>query len=374
MAKNIVFLVHGMGKHFASQEPDQSAQTAWDSHAVRTLDTAWKRFPALANTPREELIEYVPITYDQIFREYLQEVGDDAERLRRYMPTQELKDVLEVLEGASDAEAAFFWSHIADVLDYRYGADRFRYVHAHICRTIVEKVQAVWARPGHENATFSVIAHSLGTAAVHGALNRLGGGNIGQSAQFRVGGLFQLRSYISIANVSRVLWYGEQDMYRSTIVRPFTPDLGRGYCDQFINVRHIADPIVAPQPFAPADWGHAYRELAVRHVRAINVHDLSHYLDHPLVSGSIFRAVLGGDAFLTREELNAQVSAYPDVVHSDPAQRQQVERLINDLSSALQQVYGSDQALLWSIPRLFALLLRTLFQHREALRPLLAVV
>lgn len=368
MAKNIVFLVHGMGQHFAAHEPDHDA---WDSEPVRALDAAWQSFPALASLPREELIEYVPITYDQIFREYLQEVGDAAERVRRYMPAQELQDVFEALEGAGKEETDFFWSHIADVLDYRYGADRFRYVHAHICRTIVEKVQSVWSRPGHENATFSVIAHSLGTAAVHGALNRLGGGNIGESAQFRVGGAFQLRSYISIANVSRVLWYGEQDMYRSTILRPFTPELGRGYCDQFINVRHIADPIVAPQPFNPADWGNTYRDIAVRHVRAINVHDLGHYLAHPLVSGSIFRAVLGGDAFLTRNELNAQVAAYPDVVLADPAQRQQVEKLISDLAATLKSVYGADQALLWSIPKLFAVLLRTLYQHREALRPLI---
>jgi hypothetical protein len=168
-----------------------------------------------------------------------------------------------------------------------------------------------------------------------------------------------------------VLWYGAPDLYQSTIVRPYTPALGRGYVDHFLNVRHEADPIAAPLPFAPAAWGPAYHELAVKHVRAINVHDFCHYLAHPQVSGQIFRSVLGGDAFLTQAEIAANAAIFPDVALADPAKKQQVEHLIADVSRALHGVFGADQALLWSIPRLLAMALRTLFKDREALRPLL---
>ena len=46
----------------------------------------------------------------------------------------------------------------------------------------------------------------------------------------------------------------------------------------------VPDPIPAPQPFAPTDWGSAYQAIALQHVRKINVHDFTHYLEHPAVS------------------------------------------------------------------------------------------
>lgn len=368
MVKNVVFLVHGMGKFFSAGEAEQRP---WHDPAIEVLDAAWKSFPALAGLEREALIEYVPITYDQIFREYLSGMADAAEKLHRYMPQPEMADVIEVLEQVGQEQRPFFWENIMDVLDYRYGAERFRYVHAHIAHVIAEKVQSAWSKPGRHNTAFSVISHSLGTAAVHGALNRLGGSNLGSSAAFRLGGAFRVRSYVTLANVSRVLWYGERDIYHGSIVRPFTPSLGRGYVDQFINVRHIADPIVAPQPFAPGDWGNAYQAIALQHVRQINVHDLTHYLQHPRVSGAIFRSVLGGDAFLTAAEIDDAAKAFPDVDSPDPAKRAQIERMVAALAKTLHDTYGSGQPLLWSLPKLIALLIRDLITQREALRPLL---
>ena len=368
MVKNVIFLVHGMGKFLT---PADGPEMPWDQAVVKALDDAWSSFPALQSLSRTDFIEYVPITYDQIFREYLSGVASAADRLHRYMPSQEMSDVVEVFQQVGQDQRAFFWENIMDVLDYRYGAERFRYVHAHIARVIAAKVTSVLSQPGRQNTSFSVISHSLGTAAVHGALNRLGGGNIGTSAAFRLGGAFRIRSYVTLANVSRVLWYGEHDIYHGTIVRPFTPSLGRGYVDQFINVHHTADPIVAPQPFAPSDWGSAYQSLAVQHVRQINVHDFTHYLQHPAVSGAIFRSVLGGDAFLTADEVRAAAADFPDVAIADPIRRAQVEQLIAALAKSLRDTYGSDQALLWSLPKLLACAVRDLISHREALRPLL---
>jgi hypothetical protein len=371
MAKNVVFLVHGMGKFLT---PDAGLALPWHEAAVKMLDDAWSGFPALQALNRRDYIEYVPITYDHIFREYLSGIADAADRLQRYMPSAEMSDVVEVFQQVGQDQRAFFWENIMDVLDYRYGAERFRYVHAHIARVIAGKVTSVLAQPDRQNTSFSVISHSLGTAAVHGALNRLGGGNIGTSAAFRLGGAFRIRSYVTLANVSRVLWYGEHDIYHGTIVRPFTPSLGRGYVDQFINVQHAADPIVAPQPFAPSDWGNAYQSLTLHHVRQINLHDLTHYLQHPAVSGAIFRSLLGGDAFLTEDEVRAAVAEFPDVALTDPNRRAQIEQLIAALAITLKDTYGSDQSLLWSLPKLIASAIRDLIKHREALRALLEAV
>jgi hypothetical protein len=92
------------------------------------------------------------------------------------------------------------------------------------------------------------------------------------------------------------------------------------------------------------------------------------------VSGAIFRSVLGGDAFLTADEVHAAAAAFPDVDIADASRRAQVERLIAALAKSLRDTYGSDQALLWSLPKLFASAVRDLITHREALRPLLEAV
>lgn len=367
MAKHIVFLVHGMGSHFAEGE---SAQTPWHVPVVKALDDAWQGFASLQPCPRADWIEYVPITYDEVFREYLKGVGDDAARLRGYVQQNAvLNDVFKVLEGASAEEANFFWANIMDVLDYRYGADHFRDVHVHIAQTIATTVEQVWRdRPG-DNCTFSVIAHSLGTAAAHGALNRLGGGNIGTSAAFRMGGSFHVHAYVSVANVSRVLWPDATDIYHDTIVRPGSP-LGPGYVDSFLNVRHIADPIPAPLAFAPLDWGRGFQTLTVQHVRELNLHDFVHYLRNPRVSGAIFRAV-AGPMLLPQGDIDAAVAAFPDVALTDATKRQRVEQLIADFARSLNDVYGHDAALVTSIPKLLALAVRTLWSDRQALGPLL---
>jgi hypothetical protein len=369
MAKHIVFLVHGMGSHFAEGE---TAETPWHVPVVKALDDAWRSFGSLRQYARTDWIEYVPITYDEVFREYLRGVGDDASRLRIYMAHDStLQDVFKVLQGASAEEANFFWANLMDVLDYRYGGDHFRDVHVHICETIASKVAQVWReRPG-DNCSFSVIAHSLGTAAAHGALNRLGGGNIGGSALFRLGGSFHVHAYISVANVSRVLWPDPTDIYRETIVRPGRPG-APGYVDTFLNVRHIADPIPAPLAFAPLDWGRAFQTLTVQHVRDVNLHDFVHYLRNPRVSSAIFRAVAGA-MLVPQADIDAAIAGFPDVALTDAAKRQQLERLIADCGRSLNDVYGHDAGLVTSIPKLLALAVRTLWDDRQALRPLLEV-
>jgi hypothetical protein len=371
MAKNIVFLVHGMGTHYAEGERDPS-RGPWHAQAIRTLDEAWRTFPSLRSEARERWIEYVPIEYDSVFRSYANRIGEDAARLRSYLPqASALQEVFDVLQDAGAEEAGFFWANIMDVMDYRFGADHFRNVHVRIAKAIAAKANQAWAEHG-TNVTFSVIAHSLGTATAHGALNRLGGGKIGRSAQFKRGGLFQLQAYVSVANVSRVLWSGARELYESTIVRPLTQTLGPGYVDRFLDVRHVADPIPAPKRFAPKGWGPAYRGLEVRHVRSVNLHDLCHYLAHPRVSGHILRAVVGGgDNLLPTSEIEAAAAAYPDVELTDRDKKQQVERLVADLARSLHEAYGSDQALLGSMPKLVARAVRDLFANREALRPLL---
>jgi hypothetical protein len=376
MAANVVFLVHGIGRHFAAGQAGNAQQPTaghndphgWSDAVIATLKQAWQAFPGLRDIDSQELIEFVPITYDHIFREYLAQIGDAAARVRQYMPSDDLNDVLGVLEGASPEEESFFWDYVTDLLDYQYGADRFRRVHAHIAHEIASKAQAVWAK--HHDATFSVIAHSLGTAAAHGALNRLGGGNIGESAAFRLGGQFRLRSYTAIANVSRLLWYGAQDIYRSTIVRPFSVGQGRGYTDYFLNVRHFADPIPAPQSFVPIGWGSAYQSVDVRHLRQANVHALEHYLAHPAVSGNIFRALLG-DAFLSAQELTQVCSGYHDIDLPDPNARIDAAKLVDQFGATLLKSYGADQALLVSLPKLLAGTVRDLYRHVSTLQTIM---
>jgi hypothetical protein len=206
---------------------------------------------------------------------------------------------------------------------------------------------------------------------VHGALNRLGGGRIAGSDALRLGGNFGLHCYASIANVSRLLFRGQGSLYEQTIVRPNLT--GPRYVRQFLNVRHVADPIPAPLCFAPKTWGPGYTELKVRHLRDPNVHAFTHYLANPRVSGALFRALLPAP-LLSQAEVDAVAAAYPDVAVESEDRRKQVEGVIDEVAHSLQSAYGNDSDVLSGSAEWAAKLLRVAWKNRQRLGAALGVL
>lgn len=358
MAKNVLFLVHGMGWHV------ESGGEAWHVAVERALREAWALFPSLAPRSFDSCVELCPLSYDGVFREYLSGVSDQAERLRMALGDAEFAKVAGVIAGADADEENFFWANVTDVLLYRFGGDMFRNVHVALGQQIAARVQKAWDTPSSGATLFSVMCHSLGTATVHGALNRLGGGRIAGSDALRLGGNFSLHCYVSLANVSRLLFRGEGPIYNQTIIRP--QRTGTRYVRRFLNVRHVADPIPAPMCFRPKAWGSGYVDIALRHLRSANVHGFSHYLAHPRVSGALFRSLLPA-ALLSQAEVDRVVAEYRDVDVEPEHKRKEIEAVIAEIERSLQSAYADERNVLCDSAEWAAQLLRVAWRTRKQL-------
>lgn len=364
MPKHIVFLVHGMGRHFS---PGHAQEPPWHQEVEAALDEGWRSLPTLGARERSDYIRFVPLSYDRVFRDYLSDVGDAAAAVRELLPQEDVGAFFDALGDAADDEPGFVWDHVMDVLLYRYGGDLWANVHSLVAKQIVDAVVGAWDEQGEYGTSFSLVCHSLGTAVAHGALNRLGGGSIGGSEAFEVGGDFRLRSYVALANVSRVLWWGEQSLYDSTIVRPSLRGRFIGYVDDFLNVRHAMDPIAAVRRFAPSGWGPRYREVAVEHVRGINPHGFAHHLKSPRVYGAVLESIMGSP-YVPKAELEAQIEGFQDVAIADPAKRKAVEDLVREASREIRETFDDDRVV-GPTSELIAKAVALLWKHRKALGP-----
>ena len=355
MARNVVFLVHGMGSH----------SERWADEVEAVFDEGWKKVPGLGSRERRTFIDFVPIRYDQVWDEYRMSFAEAAGQVQSLVPQAKLRDAIEPLVSAGEDDPGFVWNSVMDVLLYRYAGDLYRMAHVEVMEQVARVVQQRWDEQGNYDTRFSFITHSLGTAVTHGALNRLAGGSIAGRSVFRLGGQFQIRAYISVANVSRVLWYGENDIYRSTLIRPTTSALGPGYVDTFLNVRHVADPFPAARRFSPLEWGASYGEVVVNHLYQLNVHDYRHYLRHPRVYCAILRSVLGTN--LVPEHVVDDVTAgFRNIDIMDDRKRKDAADVRDSIAASLRTAY-SDDRVFPSTAKLVGLVARDLLILRKKL-------
>ncbi len=355
-APNVLFLVHGMGTSLeAAAEP-----SAWFKEIETTLHTAWNRFPSLVDENFSDYIELCPLSYDQRFRQYTGRVAAAGESLKSKIGDASYAKALALIAGAgADDEENFLWANVMDVLLYRLGGDFNIEVQVALQLQLAHKVREAWAARTGTPVQFSMISHSLGTAVAHGMLQRLALGAIGESDVFKLGNNFKLRCYMTLANVSRVLFRPRGSIYGKTLVRP-----GQ-YVESFINARHIADPMPTPMRFAPATWGAGYREIELSHCRGANLHAFTHYLDHSAVSGALFRSLV--PFLLHQAEVDAVVASYPDVDERDEKQRERIEHLIATLARELREAYDDETHLLSDSVELLGGVAQRAWKHSKAL-------
>jgi hypothetical protein len=355
-APNVLFVVHGMGTNLeAAAEP-----TAWFKEVETALHTAWERFPSLAEENFADYIELYPLSYDQRFRQYTARVAAAGEKLKGKLGNARYAQALAAIGGAgADDEENFLWANVMDVLLYRLGSDFNVEVQVALQLQLAKKVREVWAANTGAPAQFSMLSHSLGTAVAHGMLQRLALGAIGDSDVFKLGGNFKLRCYMTLANVSRLMFRPGGSIYDKTLIRP-----GK-YVESFLNARHIADPVPAPFRFAPPAWGPGYREIPIQCFRQPNLHAFTHYLDHPAVAGALFRSLV---PFLIQQaEVDAVVATYPDVDNPDEQKCLSIERVIADIAHELHVAYNDETHLLSDSAELLAGVARRAWENRKAL-------
>lgn len=312
----ILILVHGMGVNAGD----------WSAGVVAKLNATAKRYAVFQGAPplfvaardaddettttSPDQVLVVPVGYDAVMRKQVDSFGRDIGAITALAGSEgipiskDLKRVLDAFARAGETEQNFFWSHVVDVLLYRF----FPLVTKPVRVTVMRGIARVLQRT---NATVSIMGHSLGTSVVHDALQTLGSGMFPEFAGCRPPGV-RFANIFMVANVSRVLEKsldGDADVFNSCVC-PVSVRGDDAFCDEFYNFRHMLDPFPLPKRFEPqwigADF-HAIERLL--HVGDFNVHGWEHYLDNPEVHIPVINALMG-ERLVTDDVAAAAIANY----------------------------------------------------------------
>ena len=319
-----IFLVHGMGLF----------EDKWEKEFIAPIKSAYNAYPKLAKKKFEERFEFVAISYDKIFRDLLKTWADTAAivaQLSAQFGAPLPEQLTRWLQNAGDLKNNFNWSHATDVLLYR----GIRLVREHVCtsvaKTIVDTIKKQYDDWGL--SSWSLIAHSLGTAVAHDTLARMSVPNQDWPGElaFEAGSNEQASVVMMVANVSKVLEVSTPeepyDAYgpvidgkkRFTVAPGDAGQKGR-LCQYYLNVRHKIDPFCIPHRFDPQQWPDKaalaedpplYQHLEVDHIHQANVHDFAHYLKNPRVHVPLLRCLVS-PAHISKTEYENTVAAFPD--------------------------------------------------------------
>jgi hypothetical protein len=310
----------------------------WAQPVVAKLDEVAGRYndfkagkPALSAR-----VKLVPVTYDNVFQELLQQWSNSATKLHDFVTQNGIpvNTLTQWLLGASQTEANFFWSHVVDVLIYRFFEIKKSEVRTRVQSQVVDTLNAEMADGNIVEA--SVLTHSLGTSVAHDFLAFLGANAIDGSEAFMAKN-FRFSNFFIVANVGRVL--ETNPLVYQSCVKPMSANPNEAYCDRYYNFRHELDPFPAVRAFAPPNWGADYRPTEnLKHFHEFNVHDYLHYLDHPAVHIPIIRGLLG--PVVDDAERQHALDTYPDIVVPDRCQNA-LRNLRDELKRLIAQFEGN---------------------------------
>jgi hypothetical protein len=117
--------------------------------------------------------------------------------------------------------------------------------------------------------------------------------------------------------------------------------------------------------FAPKAWGEGYSEISLKHFRDVNVHGFTHYLDHPAVTGALFRSLVPHR--LSQAEIDLVANNYPVVDPKHAGKRAQIEQVIAGISHELRQAYDDEANVLGDSIELLAGVARRAWKSRKLL-------
>jgi len=279
---DVIFLVHGMGQ-FA---------TGWDKTVKDQLESFCDAYSKPGQGDFKNRFKIVPINYSELFLDILKEWARQRQDLAGVTAQVGADLVGKLMAWIADdgtIEKSFFWSHVFDVITYRLLPTVRDAVQVRVALQIYEGFKDL-----DEDENWSIIAHSLGTAVTHDMLQTWYTQPLAGGAQIATAGGGTLGSHKApflvqmIANVSRIL----QNQYNvfDSDVRP-----GRA-CDFYFSAYHPLDPFTILRPFLPTAWPGppspekwSLQKLDADFIQQANIHDLAHYLRHPLVCIPLLR-------------------------------------------------------------------------------------
>lgn len=305
MPKQIVFLVHGMGSH---------AQ-GWSQPVQAQLRELYQGFDGLAQMPFEQRFELTEVRYDDIFEDIRKQWQKDMAAVLAVMGKQGLdSDAVDLLTKAGKTPAAdnFLWTHVLDVLFYRFVPTVREAVRTRVALQILDAIRKT---PDTGAIRWSVLAHSLGTAVTHDAIDALYRTPIPGEQHPLSPNDTRANLVMMVANVSRVL-QTDANVYEGFVRPALTPDPGRA-CGWLLTTRHKWDPFPAPKRFDPdKSWpdpatrgAGRFQSIVVEHILEKDIHGFGHYLMNPEVHVPMFRAMTA-PYMITDEENQARVEAF----------------------------------------------------------------
>lgn len=282
MSKFTLFLVHGIGIH---------RDSSWATETIEVLEQAWQRDVKINSQAVNmgDHIEVVPISYDSVFEDYLDDFADlgkavfsDAIDLTK----DEREKLSATIKQHKIDDRHFIWSYIVDVILYKASLVREQ-VNALVAQQLYQRISA-----GSTSDSFGIIAHSLGTRVINDTLQRIRTEQVDQSNFYKQG--YRLKFLMQISDVTDLfgLPFGEDRLPPKNVFAHDTYDYFRTVSNRF-------DPIARMIPTSLDHWPQGrdcekylgrqiYRDILVDHVHEHNVHGLTHYMLHPEVTDEIF--------------------------------------------------------------------------------------
>lgn len=311
MGKHIVFLVHGMGTHGDD----------WADEARVAFEAQYEKYKSVASIyPLADRVHFVPISYDDIFETYLDELRRRAGRLQEWdalggvMPSGGLTNALMEVATYSPSDNIMI-THLGDVLLYMLTEFREKVKNKVHCRM----VEALVEGPAYNS--WSIVAHSLGTRVINDVMQKWA-----TDPEDRLHESFGKPAFIMmVANVTRLLEKitpNEPGNVYHNAVFPHAENSSKGACNHYITVRHELDPFtyagpfVAPTPFGAGGEGDPDSlwdiTLDKFDLTGINPHAFGHYLRHPRVHRALIRMLTepNSDGLFDSTEVEQENKAY----------------------------------------------------------------
>ena len=303
----ILLLIHGMG---AGARPADDPK--WYTGLVANLKKFAGRYghenDFVLKSPTAGKILVVPLTYHQLFDDIRDKWATQAGDSTGWLPLlQQLAfsdpTMLARLPGWVTTAKEFFWTHVLDVLLYRYVAE----FTIPIREEVALQMATAWHKADLDNGASTpvhVLSHSLGTAVAHDSICLMA-----TDPGFGPGS-HVIETVMTLANVSRVL-QTTFPAYSSVDRTANCPPPPGGMTAAALSYRHELDPIPTVNKFDPtgAGWPAAeFTGTVIKDVKDWNVHGLDHYLAHPAAHMRLFERLWPTESWKAR--MPAAMAAY----------------------------------------------------------------
>ncbi len=308
MTVHHIFFIHGIGTHSSNWVVDEGIHTL--------MQKTWIKYPSLTTKGSfDNLIKCHSIQYNDVFQQYINRWGEMAGRLKGELNGHpDLKpadfDYLIDLSGkpqAGEDEQDFFFTHILDVVLYRF----FDLIQEDIIAQCADQIFSLIEQYYMESdVRFSLVGHSMGTAVAHATLQKLFT-HPAYLPSLRQALKFEL--FAQISNTSFVLSRDRNQHYKTIVYPSKFPN--RGVCRKMLCMSHKLDLICELIPFEPEeDWPNSrdckyLEKILISKIKQKDIHCINHYFENPKVHVPFFNALFS-NAKIPAEEAEKTWNQY----------------------------------------------------------------